>query len=134
VGVVILIGFLTLVVGHPHVTRQQAIQAAMKWGGGQPSPRVEAKFMHYRDLLKADPQLGWGTDGVDYYVWVVAVSGKFGISPSGPCCFVPPPTTWGIAVVKDEWGTPKATTFESGNKGNWPPFFDDLPDLARGQN
>lgn len=137
-GIVIVIAALALVLSqtgaHPLVSREQAIQAAMKWGGGKPYGRVEAKYMRYHDLFKADPELGWGRDGTDYFVWVVAVSGEYGISPSGPCCFVPPATTWGIAVVKDEPGPAKATIFQSGNKGDWPPFFDGLRDLAKSQN
>jgi hypothetical protein len=137
-GLVLLIPVLALAIGqvmevHPPVTREQAIKAAMEYGRRQPYPRVEAKYMRYRDLLKADTGFGVGTDGTDYFVWVVAVSGSYGISPSGPCCYVPPPTTWGIAVVKDEPGTAKATTFESGIKGNWPPYFDSLPDMAKDQ-
>jgi hypothetical protein len=135
-AIVLLIPILALAIGrvtavHPLVTREQAIKAAMVYGGRQPYPRVEAKYMRYSDFLKGDTEFGMGRDGSDYFVWVVAVSGEYGISPSGPCCYFPPPATWGIAVVKDEFGPAKATMFESGNKGNWPAFFDGLPDLAK---
>jgi hypothetical protein len=138
VGVVILVAALALVpsqtAAHPQVTRQQAIQAALKYGSGKQYPRVEAKFMRYHDFVRGDTEFNTGTDGPDYFVWVVAVSGDYGISSSGPCCYVPPPTTWGIAVVKDEQGPAQATMFEDGNKGNWPPFFGGLPDLAKDQH
>ena len=69
------------------------------------------------DLTNADPQ---------GFVWVVAVSGHYGLSPRGT-------TTWGIAVVRDEAWTATSAVFEGGIDGNWPPFFDALPDLAQDQ-
>jgi hypothetical protein len=56
VGVVILAAVLAIrlsMTEHPQVTRQQAIQAALKYGNGQPHPRVEAKYMRYSDLAAA---------------------------------------------------------------------------------
>jgi hypothetical protein len=54
------------------------------------------------------------------------VSSHYGISPIGR-------TTWGIAVVRDEAWTETSPVFVGGIKGDWPPFFDALPDLAKGQ-
>jgi len=128
VGVIVLIAVIALWIGHgaihPKLTRQQAIQAAMKWGDHQPYPRVEAKYMRYSDLVAGGEAISSG--GSDYFVWVVAVSGQYGISPLGR-------TTWGLAIVTDEW-VPLATgspVFESGITGVWPPFFDGLPDRAK---
>lgn len=127
VGAVALIAAGLLFLGtsltaHPHISRQQAIQAALKYGNGRSYPRVEAKYMHYRDLVNGDHT--FGTNDADNFVWVVAVSGRYGISPVGR-------PTWGVAVMKDEFGTGNAAIFESGVSGDWPPFFDNLPDLAR---
>jgi hypothetical protein len=126
IGVVILMAFLALVVGqhgvHPRLTRQQAIAAALKYGDGQPYPRVEAKYMRASDLGKGNRDMA-GADS-QKIVWVVAISGHYAISPLGR-------TTWGIAVVSDEIWTATSPVFEGGIEGNWPPFFDDLPDLAK---
>jgi hypothetical protein len=128
VGLVILLASITLFVGqaaiHPKVTRQQAIQAAMKWGDRQPHPRVEAKYMRSSDLAQGTGDVTLRSFTSDF-VWVVAVSGHYGISPLGR-------TTWGIAIIKDEWVATQSPVFESGVAGDWPPFFDGFPDLAKG--
>ena len=127
-GVATLLAAVTLLVGqaaiHPKVTRQQAIQAAMKWGDRQPYPRVEAKYMRSSDLAQGTGDVTLRSFTSDF-VWVVAVSGHYGISPLGR-------TTWGIAIIKDEWVAAQSPVFESGVAGDWPPFFDGLPDLAKG--
>ncbi|TMF29339.1 MAG: hypothetical protein E6I25_06210 [Chloroflexi bacterium] len=124
-GVIVLIAVIALWVGqgsiHPKLTRQQAIQAAMKWGDHSPYPRVEAKYMRYSDLVAGGEAISGGSD---YFVWVVAVSGQYAISPLG--C-----TTWGIAIVTDEWVSTGSPVFEGGISGVWPPFFDGLPDRAK---
>ena len=82
--------------------------------------------MRYSDLVAGLGDNTFRSDGSDYFVWVVAVSGQYAISPLGR-------TTWGIAIVTDEW-VPLATgspVFESGITGVWPPFFDGLPDRAK---
>ena len=125
-GVIVLIAAIALWVGqgsiHPKLTRQQAIQAAMKWGDHPPYPRVEAKYMRYSDLVAAGEAIR--SNGSDYFVWVVAVSGRYAISPLGR-------TTWGIAIVTDEWVSTGSPVFEGGITGVWPPFFDGLPDRAK---
>jgi hypothetical protein len=125
-GVVIVIAAATLLVGqaviHPKVTRQQAIQAAMKWGDRPPYPRVEAKYMRSSDLAAGMGDVTLRSD--NSFVWVVAVSGRYALSPLGR-------TTWGIAIIRDEWGAAQTSVFEGGVTGNWPPFFDDLPDRAK---
>lgn len=130
-AVVIVVAVLALLVGHaathPKLTRQQAIQTALKWGDAQPYSRVEAKFMRSSDLAAGtgDAALRPGTS--DYFVWVVAVSGRYAISPLGR-------TTWGIAILRDDGEPPgMSPIFEGGVTGNWPPFFDGLPDLANDQ-
>ena len=122
---------LALLVGqaatHPKVSRQQAIQAALKWGDAQPYPRVEAKYMRSSDLAAGTGDVALRSSTSDYFVWVVAVSGQYGLSPLGR-------TTWGIAIIRDD-GEPAGmpAIFEGGVTGNWPPFFDGLPDLAKDQ-
>jgi len=128
-GVVIVAAVLALLVGqaatHPKVSRQQAIQAALKWGDAQPYPRVEAKYMRSSDLAAGTGDVALRSSTSDYFVWVVAVSGRYGISPLGR-------TTWGTAIIRDE-GEPAGMSpiFEGGVTGNWPLFFDGLPDLAK---
>jgi hypothetical protein len=128
VGVAISIAALAIVLGlttaHPQITRQQAIQVALRYGSEQSYPRVQAKYMRYSDL--ADGTSGGfmvGAASRNDFIWVVAVSGYYGISPLGG-------TTWGIAVIKDEARSVTSPVFESGIKGSWPPFFDNLPDLT----
>jgi hypothetical protein len=108
---------------HPKITRQQAIQAAMRWGDRHQYPRVEAKYMRSSDLAEGTGDVTLRPSTSDF-VWVVAVSGHYGISPLGR-------TTWGIAIIKDEWVAAQSPVFESGVTGDWPPFFDGLPDLAK---
>ena len=119
---------LALLVGqaatHPKVSRQQAIQAALKWGDAQPYPRVEAKYMRSSDLAAGTGDVALRSSTSDYFVWVVAVSGRYAISPLGR-------TTWGIAIVTDEWVSTGSPVFEGGITGVWPPFFDGLPDRAK---
>ena len=78
-GVVIVAAVLALLVGqaatHPKVSRQQAIQAALKWGDAQPYPRVEAKYMRSSDLAAGTGDVALRSSTSDYFVWVVAVSG-----------------------------------------------------------
>src|SRR5207248_10329586 len=105
---------------HPKLTRQQAIHAAMKYGDHQPYPRVEAKYMRYSDLVAGGEAISGGSD---YFVWVVAVSGQYAISPLGR-------TTWGIAIVTAEWVAIGSRVREGGITGVWPPVFDGLPDSA----
>ena len=125
VGIIVLIAAIALWVGqgsiHPKLTRLQAIQAAMKLGDHAPYRRVEAKYMRYRDLVAAGEAISGGSD---YFVWVIAVSGQYGFSPLGR-------TTWGIAIVTDEWLPTGSPVFEGGSTGDWPPFFDALPDQAK---
>ena len=78
--------------------------------------------MRGSDLAKGTGDLASADQG---FVWVVAISGHYAISPLGT-------TTWGIAVVRDEFWTATSPVFEGGIEGNWPPFFDDLPDLDKG--
>jgi hypothetical protein len=65
-------------------------------------------------------------------IWVVAVAGaavSFNCSQggTGPCH---PPITWTLAVVRDEPGMTMASMVTGGYMGDWPPYFDALPDLA----
>ena len=101
---------------HPKLTRQQAIHAAMKYGDHQPYPRVEAKYMRYSDLVAGLSDNTFRSNGSDYFVWVVAVSGQYAISPLGR-------TTWGIAIVTDEWVPMGSPVFEGGVTDVWASIF-----------
>jgi hypothetical protein len=80
----------------------------------------------------ADPELGGGNR--DELIWVVAVSGNYGLSPSFGCCSVPRDypgyNTSGLATFVDGLGMAHADEIEVSYHGDWPPFFDQLPDLA----
>ena len=117
---------------HPQLSKQVVVKAALTgYEAGQFS-RVEAKLMYRRDFQRADP--GWSTDNPGQLIWVVAVAGNYGISPSFGCCSVPADypghNTWGLAVFVDQGGPPHASEFQANYHGDWPPFFDQLPDLA----
>jgi hypothetical protein len=117
---------------HPQLSKQVVIKAALTgYKAGQFS-RVEAKLMYRRDFQRAEPQ--WGTAEPNQLIWVVAVSGNFGIRPSFGCCSVPADypghNTWGVAIFVDQAGPPHANEFEGSYHGDWPPFFDQLPDLG----
>jgi hypothetical protein len=128
VGVVISIAALAIVLGlttpHPQITRQQAIQSALRYGSEPSYRRVQAKYMRYSDLVNGTSG-GFivGADSRNDFIWVVAVSGHYGISPLGR-------TTWGLAVMKDEAWSATSPIFDGGIEGDWPPFFDNLPDLT----
>ena len=117
---------------HPQLSRQAVIKAALTgYRAGQFS-RVEAKLMYRRDLRRAEPQ--WSSDEPNQLIWVVAASGNFGIGPSFGCCSVPADypghNTWGMGIIVDKPGPPTMNEFEGSWHGDWPPFFDQLPDLA----
>ena len=95
-------------------------------------------MMYRRDLQRAAKELS-GTspdESPDDLIWVVAVSGNYGISPSFGCCSVPADyhghNTWGLAIFVDAPSAPQANEFGVSYHGDWPPFFDSLPDLAAG--
>jgi len=117
---------------HAHFAKQSVISAALQGYDPKAFPRVAAKLMYRRDLQSAGSDLGSGSP--DELIWVVAVSGNYGISPSFGCCSVPRDypghNTWGLAIFVDAGVAPKAREFEVSYHGDWPPFFDQLPDLA----
>lgn len=119
---------------HPHLSRDAVIAAALKGYDRHGFSRVEAKLMYRHDLERADPEVGHTNH--DDLIWVVAVSGNYGIAPSFGCCSVPADypghNTWGIAVIGDAPGAIQVNEFVTSYHGDWPPFFDGLPDLAAG--
>ena len=108
------------------------IKAALQGYNRTAFSRVEAKLMYRRDLQGNSEWNGNGEP--DQLIWVVAVSGNYGISPSFGCCSVPADypghNTWGVAIFVDGPGAAHANEFEVSYQGDWPPFFDQLPDLA----
>jgi len=132
VGLVLLLGAPPSTAVHPHLSKQSVIDAALQGYDHKVFSRVEAKLMYRRDLQRADPESGGGIR--DELIWVVAVSGNYGLSPSFGCCSVPRDypgyNTWGLAIFVDGPGAAHANEFAVSYHGDWPPFFDQLPDLA----
>jgi hypothetical protein len=107
---------------HPALSRQQAIDAALG-KDLQASRRYAVKLVRESDLERAAPEFGRAS-GPDYLVWVIAVSGDYGIrGESGG-----PPTTWGVGLVNDQRPALLSGTL-TGVDGEWPPFYDRLTDL-----
>lgn len=79
--------------------------------------------MYRRDLQRAATELSGGSP--DELIWVVAVSGNYGILPSFGCCSVPSDypghNTWGLAIDVDAPGPPVANEFAVSYHGDWPP-------------
>ena len=126
IPVVALTVVVLLLVGvagvHPALSRKQAIDAALS-KELQASRRHAVKLVRESDLERAAPDFG-RTSGPDYLVWVIAVSGDYGIRGES----AGPPTTWGVALVNDQRPAQLSGTL-TGVDGNWPPFFDTLIDL-----
>lgn len=121
VAVTLSVVLVFVVVGHhPQLSRQEAINAALT-KQQQQTMRYAAKLVLESELEKADPESGHDTSP-DYYVWVIAVSGDYGIHGEYPT-----PITWGAAMVKDERPA-RLMELISGGSGDWPPFFDQLID------
>lgn len=122
--------------GHPQLTRQAAIDAAVSPSDRHLYSRVAAKLMHRSDLERADREVG-SNGQPNQLVWVVAISGNYGIGPSFGCCSVPADyhgkNTWGVAIIADAPGRPVPGEFVGSWHGDWPPFFDGLPDLSAGR-
>jgi hypothetical protein len=134
VGLILALGAPSLTPVHPQLSKQSVIDAALHGYDRKAFPRVEAKLMHRRDLQHANPE--WGGDMPNELIWVVAVSGNYGLSPSFGCCSIPSDypghNTWALAIFVDGSGAARASEFGVSYHGDWPPFFDDLPDLAAG--
>lgn len=118
----------------PRYSRSQVIATALQGYGSNQFPRIDAKLMRRRDLQAVLP--GDPTRDQNALIWVVAVSGNYGIRPSFGCCSVPADypgqNTWGLAIIEDSAPTPEPKEFATDYHGDWPPFFDALPDLASG--
>ena len=137
VAVVGLVATLALRPGsvHPYLKRDAVIGAALKGYDPHKFKRVEAKLMH-RDSFEHADAIHATSGKPDELIWVVAVSGNYGLTPSFGCCSVPADypghNTWGVAIIADGPGVPTPREFEVDYHGEWPPFFDGLPDLAAG--
>ena len=138
VGLVLALNGPSLGRVHPNQSKAAIIDAALHGYDATAFSRVEAKLMYRRDLQRAAKELS-GTspdESPDDLIWVVAVSGNYGISPSFGCCSVPADyhghNTWGLAIFVDAPSAPQANEFGVSYHGDWPPFFDSLPDLAAG--
>jgi hypothetical protein len=132
-GVLVATILLALVVNrvphHPYVSRQAALGTVGVHEGH--SPRVAAKLVLFGDLARADPEVGSG-ERSDTQVWIIATSGSSGMAGSSGCCSKPLATRWNVYLIKDQPGAPHLWAGIVGVTGDWPPFFDNLPDLAPG--
>jgi hypothetical protein len=115
--------------GFPKLSRQQAIGFVLhsEHRGTQPT-RIEARLMHRSDLEMAagkgfEPGRLVVLASLDR-IWLVAVSGDFGPE----CSQCSGPNTWGLAVLPDR-NPGEMAMFIRGTTGDWPPFFDTLPDI-----
>jgi hypothetical protein len=108
----------------PSLSKDQAISVALARYTIKPQ-RMDAKLMRRSDLLRVQPQVGSPVSGkTDDYIWVVAVSGDFGVEPT----MSSDRNSWGAAVIADQ--SAKLQIWINGSRGDWPPFFDALPDLS----
>jgi hypothetical protein len=119
---------------HPQLSRQTVIDTAVSPEYRHLYSRVAAKLVRRIDLERAAPDVG-ENDQPNQLIWVVAVSGDYGIPPSFACCSAPSDyhgkNTWGIAIIPDA-SKPMVGEMMTSWHGSWPPFFDSLPDLAAG--
>lgn len=108
---------------HQQLSRHEVINAVLT-KEDQGTHRYALKLVRESDLEKAAPE--WGhVDGPDFYVWVVAVSGDFGIRGE----YQTRPNTWGVALVKDQRPAILSGTIGDASGRDWPPLFDQLVDL-----
>ena len=99
--------------------------------------RVEAKLVQWTDVRSiAGPFQGPAPGPLSMEpqapVWVVAVAGDLGVTsdicrgPPGVSCPSPAPIRWTASIIDARTGAVRWTT--SANSGDWPAFFDPLPD------
>jgi hypothetical protein len=113
----------------PLMTAQQAI--AMELPSVEHVTRAAAKLTTYGQVLAAaDPQASFpslGAEALSARVWVVAIAGA--VQPNSTMGLIPEHYTWEAVFINQETG--KAVGSVDGSTGNWPPFFNALPDLSR---
>jgi len=117
------------------LTRTEVLYAALKGYDKKAFSRIAVKLVAPVELARANPYLGLEADG-SQSVWVVAISGNYGLAPSFGCCSIPSDYTgknsWGLAVIPDR-GPAAVSVFDTSWRGDWPPYFDALSDLSAGQ-
>lgn len=110
------------------VTARQAI--AMELPTVAHATRTAAKLTTYGQVLAvADPQAsfpGLGATAVSARVWVVALAGA--VRPGSTMGLIPEHYTWEAVFINQQTG--KALGSVYGSTGDWPPFFNALPDLS----
>jgi hypothetical protein len=115
----------------PLMTARQAI--AMELPGVAHVTRTAAKLTTYGQVLAAaEPtslHLGLGPEAVSARVWVVAIAGT--VRPGSTFGLVPEHYTWEVVFIDRR--TRKAVGSQAGSTGDWPPFFNALPDLSRAE-
>jgi hypothetical protein len=108
------------------MTAQQAI--AMELPGVEHVTRTAAKLTTYGQVLAAAgphvslPHLG--IEALSAKVWVVAMAGT--VKAGSTFSLVPEHDTWEAVFVDQR--TRKAVGLVAGSTGDWPPFFNALPD------
>jgi hypothetical protein len=118
----------------PHLSRLQAINVALDGYPPNTFGRVEAKLVGLDNLRQVPDFRGIQAETGVSRLWVVAISGNYGLTPSFGCCSTPSgypgKNTWGAAVIADTDGPPKVLLYAVDWHGIWPPWFDKLDDLA----
>jgi hypothetical protein len=128
---------------HATVTKDAAIAIATgPVSGAKPAPiarieRTEAKLVRWMDLRSIvgpfqGPAPGPLSAAPEAPVWVVAASGDLGVT-SGICrglaaCPSPAPIRWSVTFIDARTGAVRSST--TGVSGDWPTFFDSLPDRS----
>jgi hypothetical protein len=123
VAVVTIASALLLDGAKPSLTKQEAISAALGPGIRAPVGRMSVKLVHRFDLQAAYGNAGSGSPFDK--LWLVAVSGDFGIEST----MTNDPNTWGVAIIVDRRPA-RVEAYLNDSKGDWPPFWHDLPDLS----
>jgi hypothetical protein len=115
---------------HPQLSKPSVIEAALQRYDSKSFSRVEAKLMYRRDLPRANPGLGGGNP--DELMWwsqspgitespLASAAARFRQATRATA-----PGGW----PSDQTGPPHANEFDVSYHSEWPPFFDQLPDLS----
>jgi hypothetical protein len=127
---------------HATVTKDAAIAIATgPVSGAKPAPvarieRTEAKLVRWMDLRSIvgpfqGPAPGPLSAAPEAPIWVVAVSGDLGMTSGvcrGPVACPSTPIRWSVVYVDARTGAIRSTS--TSTAGDWPAFFDPLPDRS----
>jgi len=112
----------------PRMTREEAeARTRQQTAVFQRIDRLASKLTTWGAVVDASGD-GVNTVAREAQVWVVAVSGTYR-ARSAPAGITPPEFRWGIVVYDAETGN--GLSSGGGPDGDWPPYFDRLPDGSR---